>query len=113
MNILTRKTTEGGAKHSSLLFSQSVSEGTPPLVFVVYVAVTVLVILLCVCVGSVNVPPGEALRILFGGAAESASYYSIVHVVRLPRVLCVALTGASLSLCGAAMQGLLKNPLAL
>ena len=32
--------------------------------------------------------------------------------VRLPRVLCVALTGASLSLCGAAMQGLLRNPLA-
>ena len=32
--------------------------------------------------------------------------------MRLPRVLCVALTGASLSLCGAAMQGLLRNPLA-
>ena len=32
--------------------------------------------------------------------------------MRLPRVVCVALTGASLSLCGAAMQGLLKNPLA-
>ncbi|MEI3424908.1 MAG: iron chelate uptake ABC transporter family permease subunit [Christensenellales bacterium] len=37
---------------------------------------------------------------------------SIILTVRLPRVLCVALTGASLSLCGAAMQGLLKNPLA-
>jgi iron complex transport system permease protein len=32
--------------------------------------------------------------------------------VRLPRVLCVALSGAALSLCGAAMQGLLRNPLA-
>ncbi|MFR5760857.1 MAG: iron chelate uptake ABC transporter family permease subunit [Oscillospiraceae bacterium] len=32
--------------------------------------------------------------------------------IRLPRVLCVALTGAALSLAGAAMQGLLKNPLA-
>ena len=37
---------------------------------------------------------------------------TIVFSVRLPRVLCVALTGASLSVCGAAMQGLLKNPLA-
>ena len=32
--------------------------------------------------------------------------------VRLPRVLNVALVGASLALCGAAMQGLLRNPLA-
>ncbi len=37
---------------------------------------------------------------------------SILLSVRLPRVLCTALTGAALSLAGAAMQGLLKNPLA-
>ncbi|MPN06759.1 Hemin transport system permease protein HmuU [bioreactor metagenome] len=36
----------------------------------------------------------------------------IILSVRLPRVICVALTGAALSLCGGAMQGLLKNPLA-
>lgn len=32
--------------------------------------------------------------------------------MRLPRTLCVALVGAALSLAGAAMQGLLRNPLA-
>jgi iron complex transport system permease protein len=37
---------------------------------------------------------------------------SIIAFVRLPRVLCVALVGAALSLCGGAMQGLLRNPLA-
>lgn len=37
---------------------------------------------------------------------------SIIYDVRLPRVICVALIGASLSVCGAAMQGLLRNPLA-
>ena len=37
---------------------------------------------------------------------------SSILPIRLPRVLCVALTGAALSLAGAAMQGLLKNPLA-
>lgn len=36
----------------------------------------------------------------------------IILSVRLPRVICVALLGASLSICGAAMQGLLRNPLA-
>jgi iron complex transport system permease protein len=37
---------------------------------------------------------------------------SVILSVRLPRVICVALTGAALALSGAAMQGLLKNPLA-
>jgi iron complex transport system permease protein len=37
---------------------------------------------------------------------------SIIISVRLPRVLAVALVGAALSVCGAAIQGLLKNPLA-
>ena len=106
------KTAEGGAKHSSLFSRQNTREGSAPWVFLIYAAVTALVILLCVCVGSVTVPPGQTLRILFGRASESVSFYSIIRVVRLPRVLCVALTGASLSLCGAAMQGLLKNPLA-
>lgn len=36
----------------------------------------------------------------------------IIVSVRLPRVLCVALTGAALSLAGGVMQGLLRNPLA-
>jgi iron complex transport system permease protein len=36
----------------------------------------------------------------------------IILNIRLPRVLTSALVGAALALCGAAMQGLLKNPLA-
>lgn len=36
----------------------------------------------------------------------------IVSEVRLPRVIAVAIIGAALSVCGAAMQGLLRNPLA-
>lgn len=37
---------------------------------------------------------------------------NIIKNVRVPRVICAALIGASLSLCGASMQGMLKNPLA-
>lgn len=36
----------------------------------------------------------------------------MIFDVRLPRVICVALIGAMLSISGAAMQGLLRNPLA-
>lgn len=71
--------------------------------------------LLCVCLGSVNVPLGETLGILrdglSGGQAEG-TFRAIVLSLRVPRVLCAALMGAALSLCGAAMQGLLRNPLA-
>ncbi len=49
---------------------------------------------------------------MIGQPIPDISAKSIILSVRLPRVLCVALTGAALSLCGGAMQGLLKNPLA-
>lgn len=72
--------------------------------------------LLCVCAGSVAVPVGETLRIIGSllrrVPLEHGAAASIIATVRLPRVLCTALTGASLSLCGCAMQGLLRNPLA-
>ena len=78
--------------------------------------VLALTMLLCIGVGSVPVPPGETARILLaalrGRTAEAGVMGSIVLSVRLPRVMCAALTGAALSLCGAAMQGLLRNPLA-
>lgn len=64
------------------------------------IAVTLFVFLLCVRAGSVDVP----LRELFNSP--------IIMSIRVPRVICVALSGAALSVCGASMQGLLKNPLA-
>ena len=77
--------------------------------------VLLMTMLLCVCAGSVPLSPGENLQILWRGLTGTeagGSGEAIILRVRLPRVLCVALTGASLSLCGAAMQGLLRNPLA-
>lgn len=73
------------------------------------------VMLLCVCVGSVLIPLGDTLRVLGQASCSQKGAgvtESIILSVRLPRVLCVALEGASLSLCGCAMQGLLRNPLA-
>ena len=76
----------------------------------------VAVLLLCVCVGSVNVPLKDTVTAIwnsvFGQPVPEGVSKSIILSVRLPRVLCVALSGAALSLCGAAMQGLLRNPLA-
>ncbi len=83
--------------------------------YVVFTAGTLLTLLICVSLGSVSVPLGDTfhiiLRAVTGGAGDGA-FSAIILSVRLPRVLCVALSGAALSLCGAAMQGLLRNPLA-
>lgn len=85
-----------------------------PFAIVLFVLICTAAATLCLCVslGSVAIPLGDTLRLLTGQPCANVAYASILLSVRLPRVLCVALTGASLSLCGAAMQGLLRNPLA-
>ncbi|NLL55163.1 MAG: iron ABC transporter permease [Clostridiales bacterium] len=77
-----------------------------------YGAPVPLVFALCVCVGSVNIGLGQTIRALFGLLEAASPDSLIIRTVRLPRVLCVALVGAALSLSGCAMQGLLRNPLA-
>ena len=86
-----------------------------PGLYLLFFAVTIAIMLLCTCAGSVNVPLGETLSVLWSalcGQAAATPNATILLTVRVPRVLCVGLVGAALSLCGAAMQGLLKNPLA-
>lgn len=73
-------------------------------------------ILVCVALGSVAIPLDKTARILMGGLFGNPGagdrQASIILAVRLPRVLAVFLSGSALALCGAAMQGLLRNPLA-
>lgn len=84
--------------------------------YAVFAAVLLATMLLCICVGSVSIPIKSTLatmwNVLWGLEAPAGVSKNIILNVRLPRVINVALVGASLSLCGAAMQGLLKNPLA-
>ena len=84
--------------------------------YLAFAAATVFTLLVCVSLGSVKLPLRETFGLLWnalaGRGTGTGMSATIVFSVRLPRVLCVALTGASLSVCGAAMQGLLKNPLA-
>lgn len=46
-----------------------------------------------------------------GLPAVNATEFRVLTQVRLPRLLLAVLTGASLSLCGAALQGAFRNPL--
>src|SRR5690606_4853411 len=69
--------------------------------------------------GTANIPIAEVWSIVLhsvtGWGAEpisSQAYEQIVLQVRFPRVVLAILVGASLSLAGAAFQGVLRNPLA-
>ena len=84
--------------------------------YLICIFALVAALLLGICVGSVPIPLKDTLTAIWNTLAglpvpEGISGAIIVSV-RLPRVICVALTGAALSLAGAAMQGLLRNPLA-
>lgn len=87
-----------------------------PLTYAMLAAALLLSMILCVCVGSVQIPFSDTVtavwNALWGLPIPQNIAKNIILNVRLPRVLCVALSGAALSLCGAAMQGLLRNPLA-
>ena len=78
-------------------------------------ALTGLVFALCLCLGSVPIAFKDTLDVLrsaLTGAAREDYIGVILLRRRLPRVLCAGLIGASLSLSGAVMQGLLRNSLA-
>jgi iron complex transport system permease protein len=61
-------------------------------------------------VGTSPLAPGKVLAGLAGAGDEAARI--IVQDIRLPRTLAAIATGLALGMAGAAMQGLLRNPLA-
>lgn len=68
------------------------------------------IILLSCLFGPGGLDPADAARGLFG--AGDASTVLIAQQIRLPRALAAWLAGAALGASGAALQGLLRNPLA-
>ena len=84
-----------------------------PRTAVLVALVSLLVVVLFVAslgVGPVFLPPGTVLAGLVGRGGEAARI--IVQEIRLPRALLAVLIGGTLGLSGAALQGLLRNPLA-
>jgi iron complex transport system permease protein len=71
--------------------------------------VTVLAIA-SLAIGPVRLSPMAVLQALFGGGIEEAQI--IVQEIRLPRAILAVAIGGILGLSGAALQGLLRNPLA-
>ncbi len=79
----------------------------------VTVALVVLVVLLALVslgIGPVRLSPLSVIDALFGGGSDVQQV--IVREIRLPRTILGLAIGAILGLSGAALQGLLRNPLA-
>ena len=62
--------------------------------------------------GSVHIPFGDTISILFGGEPQVESWGYIVWNYRLPKSFTAILVGGGLSLSGLLMQTLFRNPLA-
>src|SRR6201996_4701771 len=76
-------------------------------------ALVVVVVLLALCslgAGPVRLPPLTVIDALFGGGSDVQQV--ITREIRLPRAILACAIGAILGLSGAALQGLLRNPLA-
>jgi iron complex transport system permease protein len=74
------------------------------------IALVVLLLLLSLGIGAVRLSPLTVIDALFGGGRDVQQV--IVREIRLPRTILGFAIGAMLGLSGAALQGLLRNPLA-
>ncbi|HRA48815.1 MAG TPA: iron ABC transporter permease [Thermomicrobiales bacterium] len=65
--------------------------------------------------GSFPIPFKDVANELLGRSVGEGKYadqvHFVIHTLRLPRVLCAILIGASLAMSGAIFQGLVRNPL--
>jgi iron complex transport system permease protein len=78
-------------------------------------AVLLLVVMIfAISNGTLEITPGLTLNAIWKGVSgqKLEGLEIIVWSLRLPRVVFGALVGASLAACGAAFQGLFRNPLA-
>ncbi|NLJ65337.1 MAG: iron ABC transporter permease [Christensenellaceae bacterium] len=92
-----------------------IKEGLSLKKHIILIIAVLISLFICISLGSVSIPIKETINIIWGlllGKEPYGMYADILIHVRLPRVLSVMPVGAALSLAGAAMQGIIRNPLA-
>ncbi len=76
----------------------------------VFAVLACLGVMMSIMKGSVEIPPEEIWQGLMGSGA--GTHEQILRNIRLPRTIVAALVGVNLSLSGAILQAVMKNPLA-
>ena len=85
----------------------------PPAFLLAGLALLLAVAILgAVTTGAYSIRTADVVRILLGAGEVDAQQAAVLLDIRLPRVLLALLAGAGLAVCGAALQGLFRNPLA-
>lgn len=103
----------------SVVPAETIGQGPPLWRWLAMLALLLGVMLLALCAGRYALTPWQVLGVLLepllpdlGGLAQAiAVEQRVVWQVRLPRILLAVLTGSSLAVCGAALQGAFRNPL--
>lgn len=90
----------------------------PIFVYFLLLAALLVALSFSLGLGAMDIPVKDVLMILLRKAglfehyAVPEQYETVIHIVRLPRVLLGVLVGAGLGISGAAVQGIFRNPLA-
>ena len=85
--------------------------------FIVLLVLPLVVFIVSLGIGTYGISPGELLKTLVSFVSPSsqpdlpAAYRDILFRIRLPRLLLALAVGAALSISGASLQALFKNPL--
>lgn len=85
---------------------------TTALLMLVLAGTIVLFFILNLLLGSVEIPAGAIIDILFVRGSESAIWENIVMKSRVPQSLTAMMAGAGLAVSGLLMQTVFRNPLA-
>lgn len=88
-----------------------------PNIFIIFLVILlILSILISITLGRYNIPVDQLYNTLTDtlfdhNSVKNTVAYKIIFQVRLPRILLAALVGMSLSVSGAVLQGIFRNPL--
>lgn len=80
------------------------------IVWTILAAGIVVMFLLAIAIGSSRIPISEVVDVFFGRASKTVTI--IVTKLRAPRAVLAVIVGACLSVAGALLQAVMKNPLA-
>lgn len=83
----------------------------PGLVLALLALALLVALLVSLGIGRYAISPARVGQILLTAGSPDAIERHVVLTVRLPRVLSALFAGAGLALCGAALQGVFRNPL--
>ncbi len=76
------------------------------------IAVTVIMFLVSISVGSVSIPIPDVISTILGGPGGTSLVERVIWNIRIPQALTAIAAGAGLAVAGVAMQSVLRNPLA-